>query len=242
MASAKENSAPYTSIGNMLLILGRIRKGWVPNQIDKGEMEKVGITASNANRTIAALEYLGLTNEDNRTTDTWKAIATSTTNDYPKVLEGILRNAYPSIFEIHPNPADATDVEIGNAFAKSEPLNQRGRMVSLFRGLCQEAGLIKGEPLTRERKPTTKQTTQKATSKNGDEKTTEPEKHKNWAEAFEPINHSLKWYNDLATLMARLPDPANPKWTLQEKERWLAALQAMLDLLIEEVETKESKP
>ncbi len=228
-----ENFAPYTSIGNMLLILGRIRKGWIPTQIDKGEMVRVGITAGNASRTISALEYFGLINEDGKPTDTWKAIATSTTNDYPKVLEGILRNAYPSIFEIHPNPADATDVEIGNAFAKSEPLNQRGRMVSLFRGLCQEAGLIKGEPLTRERKPTTKQAAQKVASKNGDEKKAEPEKPKSWSEPFEPINHSLKWYNDLGTLMGRLPNPDNPRWTQAEKQRWLTALQSMLDLLIE---------
>src|SRR5258706_13841719 len=127
--SNKENFAPYTSIGNILLILGKIRMGWVPNNpIDKGEMERVGITAGNANRTIAALEYLGLINEDGRPTDTWKAIATSTTNDYPKVLEGILRNSYPSIFELHPNPADATDIEIGDAFKKSEPFAQRDRM------------------------------------------------------------------------------------------------------------------
>ena len=113
-------------------------------------------------------------------------------------------------------------------------------MVSLFRGLCQEAGLIKGEPLTRERKPPAKQTTQKTTSKNGDEKNTEPEKSKTWSKSFEPINHSLKWYNDLATLMGRLPNPENPQWTKAEKQRWLTALQSMLDLLIEEVESKDT--
>jgi hypothetical protein len=240
MASTKENSAPYTSIGNILLILGRIRKGWVPGQIDKGEMERVGVTASNASRTIAALEYLGLINEEDKPTDTWKAIATSTTNDYPKVLEGILRNAYPSIFEIHPNPADATDIEISNAFAKSEPLNQRGRMVTLFRGLCQEAGLIAGEPLTRERKPAAKQSNQKTSEKNGSEKEIDPQKPNIWFTPPEKINPSLKWYKDLETLMSRLPNPDNPQWTQAEKQRWLTALQSMLDLLIEIRD--ESKP
>lgn len=240
MASSKENFAPYTSIGNMLLILTRIRKGWVPSQIDKGEMVRVGITEGNANRTIAALEYLGLVNEDGKPTDTWKAIATSTTNDYPKVLEGILRNSYPSIFELHHNPADATDIEIGNAFTKSEPLNQRDRMVSLFRGLCQEAGLIAGEPLTRERRSVTKPAPSKTTSKNGDESKVEPEKQKSRSDTFETINPSLKWYNDLATLMGRLPNPDNANWTQAEKQRWLTALQSMLDLLIET--TDENKP
>lgn len=223
MGSTKENSAPYTSTGNMLTILGRIRKGWVPSQVDKGEMERVSITPSNASRTIAALEYLGLINENGKPTDSWKAIATSTTNDYPKVLEGILRNSYPSIFELHPNPAEATDIEIANAFAKSEPLNQRARMTSLFRGLCQEAGLIEGESVTKERKTQSKQA-----NFNGDSKS---EKQKT---IYNPsFNPSLRWYNDLETLMGRLPNPENPKWTKAERERWLAALQSMLDLLIE---------
>jgi DNA-binding MarR family transcriptional regulator len=237
MVSAKENSAPYTSIGNMLLILGRIRKGWVPNQIDKGEMERVGVTSSNASRTIVALEYLGLIDKDDKPTDTWRAIATSTTNDYPKVLEGILRNAYPSIFEIHHNPSQATDIEIFDAFAKSEPLNQRDRMKSLFIGLCQEAGLMEGEPLTRERKSATKQATQKAAPKNGDERKVEPEKQKDVFAPSEKINPALKWYNDLGTLMSRLPKSEDiderPHWTKSERERWLTALQSMLDLLID---------
>ena len=215
-----ENFTPYTSIGNMLLILNQIKKGWVPSLVDKGEMERVGITAGNVSRTISALGYFGLTDENDKPTDTWKAIATSTSNDYPKVLEGILRNAYPSIFQLHPNPADATDVELDNAFAKSEPLNQRSRMVSLFRGLCQEAGLIAGDPITRDRNQNSKQS----------------------ANTFEwpnmKINPSLKWYNDLDTLMSRLPNPANPQWTTAEKERWLTALQSMLDLLIEVVDEK----
>jgi hypothetical protein len=233
--SNKENFAPYTSPGNILLILGRIKKGWVPNQIDRGEMIRAGITDGNANRTIAALEYFGLLNEDGKTTDTWKAIATSTSNDYPKVLEGILKNAYPTIFELHPNPAEATDIEIADAFKKSEPYAQQGRMVSLFRGLCQEAGLIPGEPLTRERKTSQKPASQKNNSKDASiqQQETEIQKYKTPAPP-EKMSSSLVWYNNLGTLMSRLPDPENAHWSLDEKERWLHALQAMLDLLITE--------
>jgi hypothetical protein len=235
MARLSENFSPYASIGNMLVVLAKIRKGWIPNQVDNGEMARIGITASTTSRVLAALQYFELVNEDGKPTDTWKAIATSTTNDYPKVLEGILRNAYPSIFELHPNPADATDIEIANAFIKSEPLNQRDRMVSLFRGLCQEAGLIAGDPLTRERKPAQKQINQKTPPKNGERPEAETPKFK-VSSPPEKMPASLVWYNDLGTLMSRLPNPENAHWTKNEKDRWLAALQAMLDLLIKEDE------
>jgi len=230
MTKLPENFAPYASFGNIQIVLEKIRKGWVPtSQIDSGEMQRVGISESTANRAIAALQYLGLVNDDNRPTDTWKAIATSTANDYPKVLEGILRNAYPSIFELHANPAGAADTEIFDAFIKSEPLNQRSRMVTLFRGLCQEAGLMSGDPKTK--KPVIKQTS----AKSNDKPKTDTQKSNPPATT---INPSLKWYNDLATLMGRLPNPDNAKWTKDERERWLAALQSMLDLLIETVEEK----
>lgn len=236
MPKLSENFAPYTSIGNMLVLLGRIRKGWTPSSIDGGEMARAGITSGNANRTITTLQFLGLIDEDNNTTSTWKAIATSTTNDYPKVLEGVLRNAYSFIFEIHPNPAEATDVDIANAFAKSEPLNQRTRMVSLFRGLCQEAGLIAGDPLTRDRKTNTKQSGSKNTKNNSSEDFN-PKIQKTFI-APPVVDSSLRWYNDLQTLMGRLPNPDNPRWTKTERDRWLTALQSMLDLLIK-IDNKE---
>jgi hypothetical protein len=243
MSSPNENFSPYTSVGSMLSVLKQIRKGWVPPKIDPGEMVRIGITKSLASRTMATLEYLGLIEDDGGTTDVWKAIATATTDDYPKVLAGILRNAYPTIFEIHPNPASATDLEIQNAFSKSEPLMQRGRMQSLFRGLCQEAGLMSGEPLTRDRKAVTKkQPAQKSVSKDDSEKRGVAEKPKDELSS-ERINPALKWYKDLETLMSRLPksegSDAKPKWTSGERNRWLAALQSMLDLLIDVDEPKE---
>ena len=77
------------------LFLGVFVRDEIPSLVDKGELQHVGITESMANRNIAALEYYGLINENGKPTDTWKAIATSSTNEYPKVLEGILRKSLP---------------------------------------------------------------------------------------------------------------------------------------------------
>jgi uncharacterized protein DUF5343 len=231
MPKPSDKFAPYASFGNINIILKKIRKGWTPAQIDPGDLERVGITKSNLSRVMATLEFLGLIFDAGTTNETtWKAIATATEAEYPQVLEGILRSAYSNIFELYPDPSEANDVQLTNAFRKNEPLAQLGRMVSLFRGLCQEAGLITGEPLTRDRKSSEKQ------SKNGNEKKAEIEKVKEIVP--ERINLALKWYKDLEPLMSRLPKSERPdekpKWTLDEKQRWFAALQAMLDYLIDE--------
>jgi hypothetical protein len=234
MSNISEKFSPYTSIGNMNLVFSRIRKGWIPNEVDEGEMEKIGITKGNSSRTIAALSFFNLIDDYSKPTETWKAIATTTSNEYPGILEKILRSSYKDIFQIHPNPSDATEQDINNAFAKNEPLGQRDRMANLFRGLCQEAGLISTEINIKERKNVAKLQIGKNTIKKTSEEKSEKSPQKNDSNSVNNTPASLIWYNDLGTLMSRLPNPGNPHWTKMERDKWLGALQAMLDLLIKE--------
>ena len=41
------------------------------------------------------------------------------------------------------------------------------------------------------------------------------------------------WFNNLRELLERLPDPNNPRWTTKEKEKWIAAFRALIELLTE---------
>jgi hypothetical protein len=230
MKKFSENFAPYTSIGNMLMVLKRIRNGWLPSHVDSEEIQRVGVTKGNASRTIITLQFLELLDENEATTELWKAIATASANEYPEILADILTNSYVSIFELHPVPSEATDIDIDNAFRKMEPLGQKARMISLFRGLCQEANLIAGDPLTRSRK------SKQVSREKGEESAEIPSKDAIRATKFrtpEKINPSLVWYNYLETLIGVLPDPENPRWTSSERDKWLNALRYMLELLID---------
>ncbi len=61
------------------------------------------------------------------------------------MLAEILKAAYADIFRIV-DPATATSVQLTDAFRGYQPQKQRDRMVTLFVGLCKEAGLVEGAP------------------------------------------------------------------------------------------------
>ena len=56
------------------------------------------------------------------------------------MFQGILRQAYADIFSVI-QPETATDSDYDRAFRPYIPGGQRGRMITLFLGLCREAGI-----------------------------------------------------------------------------------------------------
>jgi hypothetical protein len=90
-------------------------------------------------------------------------------------------------------------------------------MITLFLGLCREAGLIEARkaPQLRRRIPRTESSDDLEDGARGSQ------------------------FRELFALIRRLPQAG--KWTRAQRERWLHAFDANLDLLIETVE-EEVKP
>jgi hypothetical protein len=146
MADSKQ-WAPYAPPSTVLHVINHYRQRDVPGKVTPTDLIQIGVSASLAPRTMGALEFLGLIDEEEgTTTDAFRALRFANDEQFPSVLAGVLQGAYKDIFD-HVDPGTATLAAITNAFFPYSPGGQRDRMVILFLGLVAAAGLpIKEAP------------------------------------------------------------------------------------------------
>lgn len=229
-----EKGAPYAPFGCVIAVIKRLRERGLPETITRQEITRVGVSEGNASRTLQALKFLKLVDEDGYRSQMFDRLGRVPTSEYAEVFGEIIKEAYRDVFTIV-DPAEATDIEINDAFRHYQPQAQRGRMVTLFIALCQEVGLVAGgPPATRKRtraaltgKPSvasypvnlrkpqieTSHTLETTGSLNGNPTGTGPQ------------------YTLLQGLLQQLP--SNQKWTQERRDRWLQAFTANIDLLID---------
>src|SRR5260370_3191600 len=137
--------APYAPFGCVIAIIRRLRERGLPETLTIQEITRVSVSEGNASRTLQGLKFLKVVDEEGFRTQTFDRLGRVPTSEYAEVFGEIIKEAYGDVFTIV-DPAEATDIEINDAFRYYQPQAQRGRMVTLFRGLCQEVGLVAGGP------------------------------------------------------------------------------------------------
>src|SRR6266849_5304253 len=148
-----EKTAPYGPYANVLTVIRHARERDLKEPVTSQLITTIGIPEGNATRAMQALRFLKLLDEEGYLTESFRLLSNAPSDEYPGLLEQILRDAYELVF-MALKPATATDQQYINAFRLYQPKAQRNRMIILFKGLCREAGLIPGgapELLTRPR-------------------------------------------------------------------------------------------
>lgn len=224
VTTAERDSVPYAPTGNVVGVINRSRERGVPNPLTIQELERIGIPSGNAPRTLVALKFLGLLNPDGSHTPEFDRLRHAPTEAYPDVLAEILRAAYHGVFAIV-NPAEDSDLTISDAFRGFQPEGQRDKMISLFMGLCKAAGI--GSAAASDSKP-------RAPKAASTPKTIKPKKVKKAIEEDDEEPKDGIDYRLLSVLMQRLP--RNGKWTSVERSKWLGAVTANVDVIIEVVD------
>lgn len=238
MAELGERYIPYAGISGVVTVLRRLRNSSLPDVLDNQSIQRIGISKGIAGRTVAAIQFLGIIDETGSKTETHDRLAKASTNDYPDVLAEVLRNAYSEIFKVL-DPANATDVDFHDAFRGFEPAKQRGRMVSLFMGLCQEANIIAGEP-TIIRRRTTEAAPKPQSNTNGTPANEgKSDKSGNGNGTPPPSQYQTPPpptvpYEMIAVVFKKLPQDG--KWTASNRDLWLKGLEVALAMEIEIVE------
>lgn len=137
--STDSKFSPYAAPENVVRVLERVRKGGV-KRLDEDFLISIGINEGMINRTLRALEFLGFRNPDGTATNLLDRYKVLGDEDARALLLEAIRTAYEPIFHaVDPTTDDRRKVEV--AFRGREPSGQWGRMVTLFLGLCSEAGM-----------------------------------------------------------------------------------------------------
>ena len=214
--------APYASANSVLGVIHRFRERGLPDPLTSAALEQVGVKPSMTSFTLRALVFLGLIDEGGNISPAFNRLrqASASTGDYTTVLAEIIRKAYLKAFTVADPSVDGED-NITDAFRIYEPANQRTKMISLFMGLCQEAGIVaagsvrKRRPMT----PTPSRSQRIRPNEDGEHDETLPPA---------PIPLEGKLHLSLLGLINDLPKKG-VNWTKTDRDRWMTAFTHGLD-------------
>jgi hypothetical protein len=140
MQSTERQLLPYAPPSNVISLVHRFRERSLPGKVDVPLLVDVGISEGNAHRVLHALRFLGLLDDDGHPTNNFEALQIASDEEYRELLAGFVRAAYAEVLAIVDPSRDQLDT-ITNHFRRYLPTSQRGRQVTLFLGLCREAGI-----------------------------------------------------------------------------------------------------
>jgi len=149
MAVTTNTSGPYTAPAAVIQILNRYRERGLATPITLDVLLRAGISTALAPRTLQSLVVLDLIDDKGQPSQVFQKMREVPEADYKKVMAEWLKGAYAEVFSFV-DPAVDDAVRIRDAFRSYQPHGQIDRMVTLFMGLCTEAGITpegkKSEP------------------------------------------------------------------------------------------------
>jgi hypothetical protein len=149
MAIIHEGPAPYAPVAHVLRAVEHYRER-APDAFSKELLMKLGYPDAYATRTLKALKLLDLMESDGTPTNALKELRVARAEEYTARFEQVVRTAYAEVFAVV-DPATGSPTAIQDAFRFYNPAAQREKMVTLFMGLCEAAGIIGPERAPRKR-------------------------------------------------------------------------------------------
>lgn len=229
-------SPSYAPTQVVMSVIQRYRERGLPDPLTPKVLRTVGVIPGNVGRVHHALRYLGLIDGAGRRTEQFEKLRRATSEEFHGFLAEIVRAAYHDVLTII-DPQQDSLTAITDAFRHYEPAAQRDRMVSLFIGLCREAGI---GPETRQRRPSSRPQ-EKAAAPTPRTRTRQAQVPPPAAPVPPPAkaddsDSGLPDYRLLAALLQQLP--RDGRWSKDRRERWVQAVTAAVDLLVEVEEVK----
>jgi hypothetical protein len=217
-------------------VITRFRERGLQTPFDIDVLTRAGVSESLAPRVLLSLRHLDLIDEAGAPTELFERLRRAPSDEFQARLEEVIRAVYADVFQFADPTTDSAE-RVADAFRQYNPPGQRNRMVTLFLGLCQEAGIIEQAP---QRTRTSRVSRQSATPARGTgSRPTTPRQSKkdqqvqqSGASAFPP---------ELTGLLNSLP-PRAEGWTKDRRDKFLEAFGVVLDFVIPVREAHEFEP
>jgi hypothetical protein len=228
-----DKPAPYAPTASIIDVMTRSRERGLPMPVNAETLGRIGVPHSLSSRVLYALTSLDLIDENGAPTPTLESLRLAPEAEYKKRQEDWLKAAYADIFTIV-DPAKDDETRVRDAFRGYSPVGQQLRIVSLFLGLCANAGMIpdKAPPSSRPRvipRPPATTAQRQAISRVQTKIINNAKKQP--ASGMPPA---------LSGLLESLPDPADG-WTQADRNKFYTTFGTVLDFCIPIRKARETK-
>lgn len=225
MPVRSDTPAPYAPPATVLAVISGFRDRGLATPFTPEVLLRAGVSDSLVQRTINSLEGLDLIDEGGNPTAQLEGLRRAKTDEFKARLEEVVRSAYAEVFQFT-DPAKDDATRVADAFRSYQPIGQRGRMVTLFMGLCEAAGIVP------------EGVTKRAPTANGQYRQAKfvrpPVLLKRRSQSDEPTSaqtHPMKPGSipvPIQGILAKLPAEGT-SWTHADRTKFLAIFTAVLD-------------
>lgn len=234
---AKTQVPPYISWKTTLTYIQSLQQAF-PSRIDTSGMIRLagGIRGPMLN----ALKFLRLIKDDGSPEPALRELVDSSSPDkrelYAKTLKRVLENAYPLLFDQESDLANMTPKQFGEKFEKMGISGDTIRKAeNFFLDAAKDAG-IKVSPIVIDAKKkgpkSPKQNAPGKKKKDADSGSGQGRDSGSSGGWTPPQGELPMWYSTFKPAFDKLPSQDNPKWTKSERDAWLNAISALLDLYV----------
>lgn len=238
MPVTADKSAPYAPAATIIDIVKRYRDRGLPMPLNGEALGRIGVPDSLSSRVLYALTTLDLIDADGAPTPTLEGLRLAAEAEFRPRQEEWLRSAYADIFSIV-DPTQDDETRIRDAFRNYQPVGQQSRMVTLFVGLCANAGVMPEKagsvrPSSGARSPSS---TRSPSVGRPARAVSPPPRSVGKVATKNPPKGPGELPPALAGLLESLPDAAEG-WTKDERARFMTTFEAVLDFCIPVVSSK----